>query len=523
MSFSRRSYYMLQAQLRQMTQLQTLYLTEMLTLGSGWAYRRGYALSPHSNVVLEDDAHWSLWPATRRSKQMLRWIQDTSIRELAVGCFIQSKRGSDSSFHLALWEISVGRISTLAPRWRWCVGQHIAVIIKGISSLSNCFPNCICSWSLSLTTFLSSLQYCAYAMSLARRLTVIILVLIIIVLSSHLSLSGKPSEKPQAVQANFAHPAPGSDLPRGDLSKRNPPTEEDTRAIRRVEDIVVSGAGTRVEVRSGQLSRRQQRLGERKAEEIDDTHDSLVAKGNAYVLVFPTDYPAQRQYTDHTSLDDYGWETDVPSKAKNNLPADLTKELTAIGLPAQVDPSTLWISLSQSKPFHNDGISHDPTYATHEAMYSPTSGAILTTPSEGPSTTKGTPQSNVPLQSWSDVAWLVWADLCQQHGRHVTSINRFIIYHIDNKIGSQDSIDDVLERTINPKPRGGFWPGTNFDTNSIEGKALLGLPELSSIADFLLMHQKQLGKKKISILKLFQTQNVEGKRFYNILLEVADV
>lgn len=59
------------------------------------------------------------------------------------------------------------------------------------------------------------------------------------------------------------------------------------------------------------------------------------------------------------------------------------------------------------------------------------------------------------------------------------------------------------------------WPGTQFDTNTDEGHALLDSPSGAAFAYFLMQHKRELGRKRIRKVTVFKAKTDDDTAFVN--------
>ncbi|KAF1932409.1 uncharacterized protein M421DRAFT_403266 [Didymella exigua CBS 183.55] len=103
---------------------------------------------------------------------------------------------------------------------------------------------------------------------------------------------------------------------------------------------------------------------------------------------------------------------------------------------------------------------------------------------------KPAPAALPKLRSSSDLAFGLWNRVPAPNGQ---KIEKFMSVNIVN-----EDADEIIKRAlkkVNVDEVEG-WPGTDFDTTTDAGKALLGSPNGLGAAYFLLQHHKQLGSAK---------------------------
>lgn len=157
-----------------------------------------------------------------------------------------------------------------------------------------------------------------------------------------------------------------------------------------------------------------------------------------------------------------------------------------------------------------------PTWGYYENVYNPSQGAIVATQNFAPGFLHdSSPNADLPaLQKWSDIVWLVWADMCKTANTNPNSIQYFFRWHINTDSGTQDLINQALGGADNLHA----WPGTKIMTSTANGQALLGSAHGYGIVYFLMQHQATLGKKTVDYITAFQTTNGQ----YNLMFHITN-
>lgn len=111
-----------------------------------------------------------------------------------------------------------------------------------------------------------------------------------------------------------------------------------------------------------------------------------------------------------------------------------------------------------------------------------------------------TGDSIVPLQRWSDLAYLGWLQTATD--ANVGKISSIFRVRITNQQTRQ-----AAYRAVGKQPGDGNlpkWPGQTFKFDSDELKALLGTPNGVGVAWFLINHKDKLGGKTVDEVTLWE-------------------
>jgi len=115
-----------------------------------------------------------------------------------------------------------------------------------------------------------------------------------------------------------------------------------------------------------------------------------------------------------------------------------------------------------------------------------------------------------PLAQYSDVLFLEYSRLAgrAKPKADVSGLKYLLFHNIENP----NTWSTVLKALINAnkgKKDIPMWPGTEFDMNSAEGKALLGTQIGAPVAWMLIQHKKAFGAK--SVVKVCSTRTSFGR------------
>lgn len=110
------------------------------------------------------------------------------------------------------------------------------------------------------------------------------------------------------------------------------------------------------------------------------------------------------------------------------------------------------------------------------------------------------------LKQWSDIAYLQWAALHSSPYSPPISHLRYIIVPAIFNPESQSIIAGALRNARKTLCR---WPGVTFNMESTGGRAILGCPNGYGVAYLLLQHRKQLGRKRVKGVTVFEDDGVK--------------
>lgn len=143
-----------------------------------------------------------------------------------------------------------------------------------------------------------------------------------------------------------------------------------------------------------------------------------------------------------------------------------------------------------------------PTDGNYFNTFNPKDGVILANRNFSPADQQSNPKAQLPdLQKWSDVAWLFWEMSCKGEGVGVGNLNYVFRVQIVN-----DNTRFIVSRALGSTSVGA-WPGTAFNMDTDQGRAILGTPNGSGVAWFLINHQMQMGTRTVKSVNVFSTEN----------------
>ena len=122
----------------------------------------------------------------------------------------------------------------------------------------------------------------------------------------------------------------------------------------------------------------------------------------------------------------------------------------------------------------------------------------------------GQPLPELPdpmLKTWSDCAYLMWKKECQEQNKTISNVK----YIFQEKV-TNDTTNKVLDVILAKRGKARYsldkWPGIRISTESdYDGMALLGSPNGYGPAYFLAQHQAELGRKKITEVRVWKNGN----------------
>ncbi|KAK1908835.1 hypothetical protein P3342_006714 [Pyrenophora teres f. teres] len=114
------------------------------------------------------------------------------------------------------------------------------------------------------------------------------------------------------------------------------------------------------------------------------------------------------------------------------------------------------------------------------------------------------------LRAFSDVIWGYW----NRNNPDIKNIRYFFMVGISNDLTNQL----IASSLVNKKTELTEWPGIEFSTATDEGHALLGSPNGTAFAYFLMQHKAQLGQKTITKITVFRPENDDELEFVDASL-----
>lgn len=241
------------------------------------------------------------------------------------------------------------------------------------------------------------------------------------------------------------------------------------------------------------------------------TYDEALARGQSIIqqTELPTDCLAQSPFANFADLNTYGW------------------SMTAG--PTLVDFATSNVALASAQ--HNLGVNgtaaearisytHDRTTPPHMVQYPPSSGyyvnvyntqdgVIYAVSNYGPSYMEDLHAlqilhaQRVPLRQWSDVAFLVWQELCTTNHDDVKGLRAIVQSNVINT-DTLYIVTEVLEddgEDMDDLP----FPGVYYGKGTSQFTAILATPNCYGVAFLLWQHRNQLGWKDITGIRLYCT------------------
>ncbi|KAF9885830.1 hypothetical protein FE257_012302 [Aspergillus nanangensis] len=205
----------------------------------------------------------------------------------------------------------------------------------------------------------------------------------------------------------------------------------------------------------------------------------------------------------HTSWTDPGdlneWYSPHPYGNTGDLTdtgRDISTALGALGLPTNTgDRGLTGMIYHQDREFMLDGEEKDATWGYYRASLSPQMGYISAEDNESPWYASGK-RYTPPLSKLSDVYYLFWKELSTN--KNVKNLKYFFRHHVINT----QSKRIALEVAGGAIPE---WPGVSYDMSTDQGKAILGTPNGSGVAFFLINHKPELGVRVPTKVTLFKT------------------
>lgn len=104
------------------------------------------------------------------------------------------------------------------------------------------------------------------------------------------------------------------------------------------------------------------------------------------------------------------------------------------------------------------------------------------------------------VSRWSDVTWIIWADLCQRAGSPPGSLKYIFRHYV---ITAQTKL--VMERAVDSHFSN--WPGARFTPQDDQYMALLATAHGKGIVNLLTQHPVELGHKSIESVIVFATNS----------------
>lgn len=253
----------------------------------------------------------------------------------------------------------------------------------------------------------------------------------------------------------------------------------------------------------------------------------LLEKGRKLVSAFKSgeDCFAQSEFTEYEDLADWGWEV---TQDDRRGPMRTTTSSTVFNfLGASWDANVnRWVHDKHGKTTQRDGKTYLSTGARYSNHFNPlviiaksNYGPAYNVPKQRPPVTGGLNDPYPVLAQLSDIFFLEFQRVMEEQNQPMNTLKGVWRDYVVN----QDTKDLAIWITdadgmLHNIPR---WPGEDFAADSDGFAALLACPNGVGVAYLLLQHQKQLGQKTITSVKvwydmglhiLFLIGDKEGKR-----------
>ncbi|CAK1364152.1 hypothetical protein CB0940_03902 [Cercospora beticola] len=202
--------------------------------------------------------------------------------------------------------------------------------------------------------------------------------------------------------------------------------------------------------------------------------------------------------------EEYGWDPDMShNKVLGETPFNVdTSWFDQIGVSAD---RARWTTMSN---YHAGNAEWETTQGQYTNHVNLQDGMIIAASNWSPAYMVEnedlglTPEQIVPLQRWSDVAWLTynhWLEFNIQQARPTKLLEHVIRYHIKTpavKTMLQDITGTDVEHV-------GTWPGRSYPILTSEALAILGLPHGKGVGWFLAQHKLNLGVRTVDRINVF--------------------
>jgi hypothetical protein len=166
-----------------------------------------------------------------------------------------------------------------------------------------------------------------------------------------------------------------------------------------------------------------------------------------------------------------------------------------------------------------NGTKYTPTAAYFTTVFNPTGGAIIAWGSYSAryqGSKQKPPITVLPkLQSWSDIAWLQWAEIACENAKNLRYVFRSPVANTE----AQWLINRAFQLSSKELTT---WPGVEFDMETDEGKALLSSPNGAGVAYLLFTHKRHLGRKTINKVTIFADDGKKQPRPPSLVYHILD-
>ncbi|KAM3419563.1 hypothetical protein BST61_g2903 [Cercospora zeina] len=230
-----------------------------------------------------------------------------------------------------------------------------------------------------------------------------------------------------------------------------------------------------------------------------------------------TGFPSYEEFEDP-----YGWDAEFDhTQPLSNFHMD-TEFLGEMGVSAE---NAKWMTITSMHGEFGRWRKTDALYMIHVNLQD---GMLIAASSFSP-TYQNEKQGNelaedeiVPLQKWSDVAWLTynnWLGRNIFHGRPTRMLEHVLRYHIITE-EVKASLQDITGRTVQTV---GTFPGRSYPINTAEALAALGTPHGKGVAWFFAQHKTWLGVRTVDGVNIFNCPKNDGTAQWCMYFHIVEV
>ncbi|PPJ52496.1 hypothetical protein CBER1_10713 [Cercospora berteroae] len=228
------------------------------------------------------------------------------------------------------------------------------------------------------------------------------------------------------------------------------------------------------------------------------------------MMIAPIGNPAssehvpQSSYLNYDDLAGYGWQTDFANGI--DFQSDAINKDTNFFAPLDVSSErTRWMSITSEHGGHGNW---EPTEGEYVNYVNLQDGMIIATSSWSPAHMikehkwSIPPEKLVPLQRWSDVAWLgynKWLSSNIAAGRPTKLLEHVVRHHVITP-AVKAMLEDITGTT---EAHIGLWPGRSYPILTSEALAILGTPHGKGVGWFLAQHKLYLGVRTVDRINVF--------------------
>jgi hypothetical protein len=119
------------------------------------------------------------------------------------------------------------------------------------------------------------------------------------------------------------------------------------------------------------------------------------------------------------------------------------------------------------------------------------------------------------LQSWSDIAWLQWAEIAGENAKNLRYVFRSPVANTE----AQWLINRAFQLSGKELKT---WPNVDFGMATDEGKELLSSPNSAGVAYLLFTHERHLDRKTFSKVTIFADDGKKQPRPPSLLYHIVD-